>query len=361
MRTGSALQLDAAEIDAVDDSLGGRREEELAAVGGVTDAERANEAEPDVAGPPALRLAGVHADADTERGCVRPLGRVEDVACGDRREEGVAGAPEDGDERVADHLERLAVVRRDRVLDDLVVALEHCAVPGGAERPEHGHRSHEVCDEERDGSCREARCLGLARELGHGAERCERRAEPIGEDLVDPLGAVEPFEEMLAEVAELEPRALVLVDEARGRAREEYLPSMPDRADARGTMDAHPEVAGGRHLGLGGVDPHPDPNLPGIAPLLGRVGTLRIDGRRDAVLCAAERDEEALPLRVHLVPVMRCDRIADELGVPGEDVAVVATERTDETRRSLHVREEEGHRALGPLAHVATGHRCTTI
>ena len=104
---------------------------------------------------------------------------------------------------------------------------------------------------------------------------------------------------------------------------------------------------------------HPDANVHGVTPRFDCVRPLRRDGRRDAVLGAAERDEESLSLRVHLVPAMGVDRATDELGMPHEDVAVVATERTDEARRSLHVREEEGHRPLGPLAHVAAGHRCT--
>ena len=86
---------------------------------------------------------------------------------------------------------------------------------------------------------------------------------------------------------------------------------------------------------------------------------LRGDGGGDAVLRPAEGNEEAFALGVHLVAAVIGDRRTDELGVTGQDVAVVPAEGTNEARRSFDVREEEGHGPPGSVAHLTAGHRCT--
>ena len=167
----------------------------------------------------------------------------------------VAGPAEDRDERVADHLERVAVVRGHGVADDQLVPLQCRAVALHAERSQHRDRPDHVGDEERHGAGREARRLDRLRERGHRAQRRERVVEPVGDDLVDPLGPVESLEHVLAEITQLEAGDLVLVDETGGRPREEDLTAVAERTDPRRPVDAHAEVAVAGQLGLRGMDP----------------------------------------------------------------------------------------------------------
>ena len=79
--------------------------------------------------------------------------------------------------------------------------------------------------------------------------------------------------------------------------------------------------------------------------------------RRDGARRGRERDEEPVPLRVHLDPAVRGAGRADQAPVLRERLGVaLGAELVQQPRRPLHVREEERDRAGRKLAAHARDH-----
>ncbi len=87
---------------------------------------------------------------------------------------------------------------------------------------------------------------------------------------------------------------------------------MAGSTDARRLVDAHADVTVLSDLRLTGVQAHA--NLDGFAlrPLVSGEVSLDGDSRVDRVLCPPEGDEEGVALGVHLAPVVRSHRGADQ-------------------------------------------------
>ena len=71
----------------------------------------------------------------------------------------------------------------------------------------------------------------------------------------------------------------------------------------------------------------------------------------DCVARARERDEEGIPLRVHLVAAVGSERLAQQPLVVREHLSVAIPQLLDEPRRALDVREEEGDCAARKVRH----------
>jgi hypothetical protein len=69
---------------------------------------------------------------------------------------------------------------------------------------------------------------------------------------------------------------------------------------------------------------------------------LCIRGRERSVSRAGEDVEERVALRVDFPPAVRRERVAHETPVFGQDGRVLIPQLLDQSRRSLHVREQEG-------------------
>jgi hypothetical protein len=134
----------------------------------------------------------------------------------------------------------------------------------------------------------------------------------------------------------------------------QHLPAVADRGEAGGAVEAHPEVAAVRELGLGGVDADPHPDLDALRPGLVAVAPLHRNRGGDRVLRPWERDEERLALCVDFVAAVFSDRIADELVMARQHAAVLGAELLEQPRGALDVGEEEGHgpRRKLPSCHV---------
>ena len=172
-------------------------------------------------------------------------------------------------------------------------------------------------------------------------DRLERRKLPLPE-LEERNRLVEVLQPVLAEVEE---RGTVAEVVSR-RLREERLAPVPGCADPGGQVDVESDVPPGDPRRRARVDSDPDTNRP-----LGK-RLLRIERSSGCVGCGGERDEERVPLRIHLHPRMRSKRRAQDPPVLGERAGISAAQLTQQPSRALHVREEEGDPSRRQTRHV---------
>src|SRR5205823_14051975 len=108
-----------------------------------------------------------------------------------------------------------------------------------------------------------------------------------------PHGAIEVLQGPRPEIAEVELAELLLVlEQGLGRLREEHLPPVCRRADARRPVARETHVLVSRDRPLPCMDPDPDPQLPFLGPWMAGDGSLRLHGGADRILRLPEGDEE---------------------------------------------------------------------
>ena len=120
-------------------------------------------------------------------------------------------------------------------------------------------------------------------------ERLQWR-EVLVAELVQALGRGQVLEAMVAEVTQLRLRCRA----AARRLREEYLPAVPGAHDPRRPMDVDADVSLLGDDRLAGVDADPHAHGPVRQRVLG------VSSRGDRIGGARERNEERVPLSVHL-------------------------------------------------------------
>ena len=125
---------------------------------------------------------------------------------------------------------------------------------------------------------------------------------------------------------------------------------MAGRADSSGLVDADPDVALLADLRLARMQTHADEELDIVGPRMRRQIALRVGGRRDGVLRAAEGDEEGVALGVDLVSTMGRERRSQDPLVLCEHASVLLPEPLQEGRRAFDVGEQEGDSAARELA-----------
>ena len=167
-----------------------------------------------------------------------------------------------------------------------------------------------------------------------GAERRERRRQPVDLELHDALRLVDVLEPDRAELDLTHAVRQRARHERGGRRREQDLPAVPGGADARRAVDVDPDVALLADDGLAGVDAHADAELGPVRPVMARERLLRRDGGRDRVLRAAEAVEERVALRVDLLAPARAERLADDAAVIRERVGVPVAEPLEQLGRA---------------------------
>ena len=152
---------------------------------------------------------------------------------------------------------------------------------------------------------------------------------------------------LLAQVLQRDPGGKVVVDELCGRVRQQHLAAVRGCGDAGAAVQADPVVPLVSDQRLAGVEPHPDPALDTVRPLLGGERALGADRRLDGVLGAGEREEERVALVVHLAPALGLDGGPQDPAMGREKLAVPVPELLQEPRRALDVGEEHRHRPSG--------------
>ena len=161
-------------------------------------------------------------------------------------------------------------------------------------------------------------------------EGLERRKIRVPE-LVETLRGGEVLEAMVAEVEEVR----CGVEQLPRRLREENLPAVARAHDPRRTVHVGTDVALVRDDRLTGVDADPDSH--GTSLERG----LTVSSGGDRIARPRERDEECVPLGVHLDPAVPREGLAQQPTMLRQHIRVTLAELVQETRRPLDVGEEQ--------------------
>ena len=191
-----------------------------------------------------------------------------------------------------------------------------------------------------------------------GVQRLERRegARTVRRDeLVDPHRPVEVLQPLGSEVAHGDLRELVLgvLEQGMRRLREQDLPAVPGRADARRAMDGQAEVAVRVERCLAGVNAHPYSHVDPVGPRVLRERLARGHGGRHGIAGAPEDRVGPVPLGLHLLAARLLHRFPEDAPVIGQDGAVPVAKTPKQRGRPLDVGEEEGDGAARELCHRA--------
>ena len=149
-------------------------------------------------------------------------------------------------------------------------------------------------------------------------------------ELVDAFRCGQVFEPVLAEIPKL-----VRTDEITRRLRNEHLPAVADRGDARCPVNIDSDIALLRQERLACVESNSHANWTFQC-------ALRIRGRSERLAGTREGNEEGIALGVHLDTTVPRERIAQRVSMRCKLIRVCVTELVQQTRRALDVREQEG-------------------
>src|SRR5207244_3750585 len=134
-------------------------------------------------------------------------------------------------------------------------------------------------------------------------------------------------------------------DQVARRLRHEDLPAVTGGSDPRSAVHVDADVAVLREQRLSGVQTHPNAHRAAVECITS------LHGGGESVFGAVEGDEERVALGVHLDTTVLCESVSKRASVLGQSARVVVAELLEQTCRSLDVREEEGDRPGGQLAH----------
>jgi hypothetical protein len=146
---------------------------------------------------------------------------------------------------------------------------------------------------------------------------------------------------VLAEVAEVEVRAVRGCKQLVGGLRDEHLPTVTGPADPRSPVDVEPEIPALRRCRLAGMDPHPHAHGRRARPSLRGERSLGSDRSLDGVAGARERDEELVAAAVDLATAGARDRVADDLPMLRHHGRIRVTELLNQAGGVFDVGEEE--------------------
>jgi hypothetical protein len=180
-----------------------------------------------------------------------------------------------------------------------------------------------------------------------GPERRKRRREIRVDQLPDVFGSPEILEPMLAEVDDCGPRREVVVDQSRGRCRQQHLPAVPSGPNPGAAVERLAEVAVIAQLGFTGVHRDAHAQLRTARPGLGSEGLLSRKRSGDRVGRTAEGTHDAVTFalldRPH--PTVGDDRVIQQLIMAGNRHRHRLGRVLPSPSRCLHVAQHERHRA----------------
>ena len=157
----------------------------------------------------------------------------------------------------------------------------------------------------------------------------ERRRESRDVELEEPLGPLDVLQPVLTKVVQLDAVDRQVLDDPRGRVREQDLTSVTGCADARGAVHADADVTLVRHERLRGMDAHAHAQR-SVDALVRVERPLRGDCGGNGVSGSVESDEEPVPSSVDLVSIVLCQGCADCAVMRRPGVAEVGSESPDE-------------------------------
>ncbi len=186
--------------------------------------------------------------------------------------------------------------------------------------------------------------------VGPGVQRSDRRElglESLDVELPDPFGRGQVLEPMLGQVAKAHALGQILSHEDACGIGQQDLPAVSGGRDPGGTVDVDPDVVVAAEAPLASVQAHPDPEAGAVRPGCGMQLALGAGGGLDGLDCRWKHREERVALRTDLNAVVRGDRAAQDLGMGGQEVVVVKSERRQQAGRPLDVGEQECDRSRG--------------
>jgi len=172
-------------------------------------------------------------------------------------------------------------------------------------------------------------------------ERPQRREVAVAE-LVQALRPAQVLEAVLAKVAKLRAG----VEQTRRRLGQEYLAAVPGAHDPRRPMHVGAYIPLLGHDRLACVETHPHAH----GSLGERVLGLTRSG--DRIAGARERDEERIPLRVHLDPAVPQESLTQQAPVLREHLRIPLAELVQKAGRALDVREKQSDGSARKLPHA---------
>ena len=169
-------------------------------------------------------------------------------------------------------------------------------------------------------------------------DRLQRR-EALRADLEQPRRLGKILQPVLAKITDIG------LDQVACRPREQHLPAVSGRRDARAQMHVGTDVTLRRDVGSAGMNAHPHPKPAGSKLFLPGLGC------RDRRWCSLEGNEEGVALRVDLDPAVRGKSFPQNAPMLGERLRVrFRAEVVQQLRRPLDIGEEEGDRSLRQVA-----------
>ncbi len=166
--------------------------------------------------------------------------------------------------------------------------------------------------------------------------------EPIDDELVEPLRALDVLQPVGAEVAQIDPLRKLVLYERSGRTRDQHLPAVGSTGNPRRPMNVEAKVPVAASHAPPGMDAHTDADGGVLGPVLAREGALGFGRGVDRVGGSGEDGKEGLPFRRELEPASLADRLAQDEMVPLDHSVSVVPKALDEPRRALDVREQKG-------------------
>src|SRR3989442_13506915 len=131
--------------------------------------------------------------------------------------------------------------------------------------------------------------------------------------------------------------------------REQHLPSVPSTHDARNAMHVQAHIALSGKLRFARMHTHARADRHPVGRGMARKRALGVDRSCEGIGRTRKGHEEAISLRVHLVPVRLVACGAQEAAALSEDLWVALAQLLEQGGGPLHVAEEQGHGAPGKV------------
>ena len=125
--------------------------------------------------------------------------------------------------------------------------------------------------------------------------------------------------------------------------------------DPGGSVHIHADVLRRDRERLPTVNAHPHPNRDALWPVGRGERLLSLRRGGDRVSGARERHEQRVPFLVHLVAVVRLERLPQQATVQVQNFRVALRPQSlEQPRRALYVTEHQGHRPRRLRGHQTT-------
>jgi hypothetical protein len=186
---------------------------------------------------------------------------------------------------------------------------------------------------------------GLSRQVvgpaAEGFECGKVRGQFRNDDLENAFRMLQIFEAMLAQIAQGDAAGQMVERELARGCRKQNLAAMSGRAETRGAMNVHPDVAGRRCDRLARVQSHPHAQGFALRPLVRCQPALRFDGGGDAILSARESNKEGVTGGIDFITAVRLKRGAHDLALLLQRLGIFFAEAVQQPGGAFNVTKQK--------------------